>query len=155
MVFRCFFSLVETSKRFPRIFFHSTFSRSKRQSKKRSRARQSDARSSVGPEDCQRRVKPWLFGFPFQGQEWWILENYLFKSGMKIFSISISFFNKFELVWLGLSPCHGCKISWAGHDRACTTSLAEQPRWWRRGTLRRCVLMTHSRSLSFDGKKTC
>ena len=39
----------------------STYSRSKRQSKKRSRgkARQSDARSSVGPEDCQRDgVKP-------------------------------------------------------------------------------------------------
>lgn len=56
--FSMFFPLVETSKRFPFIFFHSTFSRSKRQSKKRSRARQSDARSSVGPEDCQRRVKP-------------------------------------------------------------------------------------------------
>lgn len=55
IVFLCFFSLDETSKRFPFIFFHSTFSRSKRQSKKRSRARQSDARSSVGPEDCQRR----------------------------------------------------------------------------------------------------
>lgn len=156
MVFRCFSPCRKVETFSHSFFWRSTFSRSKRQSKKRSRARQSDARSSVGPEDCQRRVKPWSFYilsfFQYhQSQKWSILENYLFKSGMKIFSISIFFFNEFELVWLGLSPCRGCKISCAGHDRACTTSLAQQPRWWRRGTLRCCVLMIHSRSLCLEG----
>ena len=139
-------------------FWRSTFSRSKRQSKKRSRARQSDARSSVGPEDCQRRVKPWsfyiLFFFSISSKSKVVNLSIFLKSGINVYVVLYSnhFFNKFELVWLGLSPCHGCKISWAGHDRACTPSLAEQPRWWRRGTLRRCVLMIHSCSLSLDGK---